>query len=156
MTEILQIGKLLPTLDVETSVGKSTAVQDNLGPNQTLIYFLHGTWCPKCVGQFHLLQRYLPRISETGADLIVITGEDTDTLSAFLQSTHPALEYTVLADPKHSASRALKAGDDTMTIVVDDQGGVRWFKRWPEHQDEPSYSELIQVLSDVSSAEKAG
>jgi len=91
---------------------------------------------------------------ETGAELVAVTGEESDTLSAFLQSTLPALEYTVLADPKHSASYAIKAGGDTIAIIVDDQGVVRWFERWPEHQDEPEYGIILQALRDVRDAEE--
>lgn len=154
MSELLQVSQTLPTLEAETADGRKTTVQAHLGPRQTLLYFLHGTWCPECVGQYHLLQRYLPRIKETGAELVAVTGEQSDTLSAFLQSTQPALEYTVLADPKHSASHAIKAAGDTIAIIVDYPGVVRWFERWPEHQDEPRYGIILQALRDVRDAEE--
>jgi len=102
------------------------------------------------------LQRYLSRIRETGAELVVVTGEDNDTLSAFLQSTQPPLEYTVLADPKHNADRAIKAGGDTLAIIVDYQGNVRWFQCWPEHQDDPSYAIILQALHDIQDVEDGG
>ena len=154
MSERLQLSQTLPTLEAQTADGRATTVQAHYGPKRTLLYFLHGTWCPECIGQFHLLQRYLPRISETDAELVVVTGEPSDTLSAFLQSTQPALEYTVLADPKHSASQAIHAGGDTITIIVDHQGVVHWFERWPEHQDEPEYGIILQALRDVRDAEE--
>lgn len=153
MSEPLQIGNPLPEMETETANGQLTTVQAHLGQKQTLLYFLHGTWCPECVGQYHLLQRYLPRIKEMGMELVVVSGEESDTLSAFLQSTQPALEYTVLADPRHSASHAIQAGDDTMAIIVDRQGIVRWFERWPAHQDEPGYGVIMQALHDVQEAE---
>jgi len=156
MSEQIQIGTPLPEMEAETEEGRRTTLQAHLGPKQTLIYFLHGTWCPECVGQYHLLQRYLPRIEETGTELVVVTGEGTDTLSAFLQSTQPALEYTVLADPKHSASHAIKVGEDTMAIIVDQRGIVRWFERWPVHQDEPGYGVILQALHDVRDARETG
>ena len=154
MSELLHIGNPLPEMEAETANGRRTTVQAHLGPKQTLLYFLHGTWCPECIGQFHLLQRYLPRIKETDTELVVVTGEPSDTLSAFLQSTQPALEYTVVADPKHSASHAIKAGDDTIAIIVDNQGVVHWFERWPGHQDEPGYGIILQALRDVRDAEE--
>jgi|GEM_PF-4132038 len=156
MSEELQIGQPFPNMEVETGDGQRTIVQAHLGPKQTLLYFLHGTWCPECVGQYHLLQRYLPRIKETGAELIVITGEEPETLTAFLRSAHPSLEYTVLTDPTRSAYHAIKAGGDTMTIIVDNQGIVRWFERWPDHQDEPGYEIILQALRDVRDAEETG
>lgn len=152
MSEPLQIGVPLPEMEAETAAGRRTTVQAHLGPKQTLLYFLHGTWCPECIGQFHLLQRYLPRIKDSRAELIVVTRDESDTLSAFLQSTQPALEYMVLADPKHSASHAIQAGDDTIAIIVDHQDVVRWFERWPIHQDEPGYEIILKALRDVRDA----
>jgi peroxiredoxin len=149
MSEPLQIGTPLPEMEAETAEGRRTTLQTHLGPKQTLLYFLHGTWCPECVGHYHLLQRYLPRIKETGAELVAVTGEGSDTLWAFLQSTQPPLEYTVLADPKHRAAQAIKAGGDTIAIIVDNQGVVRWFERWPQHQDEPGYGIILQALRDI-------
>jgi peroxiredoxin len=154
MSEPLQIDTPLPEMDAETAEGRRTTVQAHLGPQQTLLYFLHGTWCPECVGQYHLLQRYLPRVKETGAELVIVTGEASDTLWAFLQSTQPPLEYTVLADPKHRAAQAIKAGGDTIAIIVDNQGVVRWFERWPEHQDEPGYGIILQALRDIGGSKE--
>ena len=149
MSEPLQVGAPLPEMEVETAAGKWTTLQAHLGPKWTLLYFLHGTWCPECIGQYHLLQRYLPRIQDARAKLVTVAGEESDTLWAFLQSTQPPLEYTVLADPKHSASHAIQAGDDTIAIIVDTQGVVRWFERWPGHQDEPGYGIILQALGDI-------
>ncbi len=156
MSELLQVGKPLPNMEVETADGQKTTLHISLGLEQTLLYFLHGTWCPECVGQYHLLQRYLPRIKETGAELVVVTGEDTDALTAFLKSAQPALEYVVLADPKRSAYLAMKADSDTIAIIVDHRGIVRWFERWPDHQDEPGYEILLQALHDVRDTRETG
>lgn len=154
MSEQLQAGQPLPRMELESSDGQVTTVQANLGPKHTLLYFLHGTWCPECVGQYHLLQRYLPRIKETGTELVVVTGEDTDALTAFLKSAQPALEYKVLADPKHRAYHAIQAGGDTITLIVDRRGMVRWFERWPEHQEESGYEIILQALRDIQDAEQ--
>jgi peroxiredoxin len=151
MPELLQIGQPLQELEVMTTSARMTTVQANLSPRQTLLYFLHGTWCPECVGQYHLLQRYLPRIRETGTELLVITGEELETLAAFLRSTHPPLEYTVLTDPRRNAYHAIGAGDDTVAIIADGQGIVRWFARWTDHQGEPGYETIFQALREVSS-----
>lgn len=146
MSNLLQIGQLLPKLEVIRTDGQRTSVQDHLGPKQTLLYFLHGTWCPVCVGQFHLLQRFLPQIKEAGAELLVITGEELETLTAFLHSAHPPLEYSVFTDPRRNTYHAIGAGDDTIAIVVDGQGTVGWFARWPDHQDEPDYETIFQAV----------
>jgi peroxiredoxin len=52
MAALLDIGRALPELTVQTPEGRPTTVQAHLGRQHTLLYFLHGTWCPECVGQF--------------------------------------------------------------------------------------------------------
>ncbi len=149
MPMALQVGQLLPKLEVMTADARRTTVQAHLGPRQTLLYFLHGTWCPACVGQYHLLQRYHQRIKETGAELIVITGEEAETLTLFLKSTQPKLEYTVLTDPQRSTYRTIGAGSDTVSMIVDNEAVIRWIARWPEHHGEPGYETILQALHDI-------
>jgi peroxiredoxin len=151
MSDLLQVGQPIPKLEVMTTDARMTTVQSHLGPRQTLLYFLHGTWCPECVGQYHLLQRYLPRIRETGAELLVITGEELETLATFLQSAHPSLEYSVFTDPERHTYHIIGARDDTVAVIVDGRGIVHWFARWSDHQGEPSYETILQILRGVSS-----
>ena len=156
MSEFLQIGQALKRLDATTADGQGTTVQAHLGSKQTLLYFLHGTWCPECVGQYHLLQRYLPRIRATQTELVVITGEELETLTAFLQSSHPPLEYIVLADPKRQTYHSIGAGDDTVAVVVDGKGIVLWFARSSDHQAEPGYEAILSALHELSGGTGTG
>ncbi len=149
MADSLQIGQPLPELTVQAADGKATTVQAHLGRQNTLLYFLHGTWCPECVGQYHLLQRYRPQIKMTGADIVVITGDDVETLKTFLMSTVPPLEYAVLADPKRRTYQKISASGDTVAIIVDGQGIIRWLARWPDHHEEPGYEMILQALREV-------
>jgi peroxiredoxin len=149
MTNPLHLGQLVPELPVQTPEGRPTTVQAHLGPQNTLLYFLHGTWCPECVGQFHLLQRYRPALLAAGADIVVITSDDLETLTTFLASVVPSLDYTVLTDPKRLAYQRIAAGGDTVAIIADRQAVVRWFTRWPEHQEEPGYETFVQALREV-------
>ncbi len=145
----LQIGQPLPELSVLAADGKATTVQAHLGQHSTLLYFLHGTWCPECVGQYHLLQRYRPALLAAGADIVVITSDDLEALTTFLASVVPSLDYIVLTDPKRLAYQRIAAGGDTVAIIADRQGVVRWFARWPEHQEEPGYETFVQALREV-------
>ncbi len=146
MRPILSVGQQLPELDALTPDGKATPIGAHLGPRITLLYFMHGTWCPECVGQLHLLQRYRPRINAAGADVLVLTSDDLETLETFLRSAVPPLEYTVLADPKRIAYQKIGAGGDTVAMIVDNKGVIRWLARWLDHQPEPAYDEILQAL----------
>jgi peroxiredoxin len=148
-TNPLQIGQPLPELNVQTSDGKATTVQAHLGRQKTLLYFLHGTWCPECVGQYHLLERYRPAIALAGADIVVITGDDLEALNTFLASTLPPLQYAVLTDPTRTVAQRVGVGGDTLAIIADGQGAVRWLARWPDHDEEPNYETFVAALRQV-------
>ena len=149
MANSLQIGQPLPELSVLAADGKATTVQAHLSQQRTLLYFLHGTWCPECVGQYHLLQRYRPQIKLTGADIVVVTSDDPETLTTFLTSAVPSLEYTVLADPKRLALQKISARGDTVAMIVDGQGVIRWLACWPDHQAESGYEMILKALREV-------
>ncbi len=150
MTSELSIGHPLPELNLLTTEGAATTVKAQLGAKHGLLYFLHGTWCPECVGQFHLLQRYRPAILAADADVIVITSDDLDALTTFLASAVPSLEYTVLADPKHSVHPKLGLGGDTLAAIVDGEGMVLWLARWADHHGEPDYEAMLLALRETS------
>jgi peroxiredoxin len=149
MSNMLSVGQPLPELGLFTATNAPTTLAAHFGPRKTLLYFLHGTWRPECVGQFHLLQRYRPAILAADADVVVIASDDLDALTTFLASAVPPLEYTVLADPKHSAHSKLGLGGDTLATIVDGEGLVLWLARWADHHGEPGYEAMLQALREV-------
>ena len=152
MANLLTVGEPLPELDLLTTDGAATTVRAHLGPQSTLLFFLHGTWCPECVGQLHILQRYRAKIKAVGADIVVVTSEEKEGLMTFLMSAVPPLEYTVLADPKRSTYQKIGVGGDTVAIIVDGQGLIRWVARWLDHREEPGYDTILQTLREVADA----
>ncbi len=150
MTPVLSVGQRLPELDALTPDGAATTVGAHLGSQNTLVFFMHGTWCAECVGQLHLLQRYRPRINASNADILVLTSDDLETLGTFLQSAVPPLDYTVLADPKRVTYQKIGAGGDTVAMVIDNQSVIRWLARWLDHQQEPGYAEILQAVRGVA------
>jgi peroxiredoxin len=152
MTNELSIGHPLPELNLLTAEGTATTVGAQLGSKRTLLYFLHGTWCPECVGELHLLQRYQPGITAASADIIAIVSDDPETLNTFLISVAPSVAYKVLADPKHTAYQKVGASDDTLAVIVDGGGIVRWLARWADHRGEPGQGTILQALREIPDA----
>jgi peroxiredoxin len=150
MAKLLTVGQPLPELDLFTTDGAATTLRAHLSPQNTLVFFLHGTWCPECVGQLHILQRYRAKINAVGADIVVVTSEEKDGLAAFLTSAVPPLEYTVLADPQRSTYSKIGVGGDTVAVIVDGQGLIRWTARWLDHREEPGYETILRTLREVS------
>ena len=149
MPTLLTVGQRLPELRVLTALGVPTSVGAHLGSPATLLNFLHGTWCPDCVSQLYRLQRRRRELTAAGVEAVMLVRDKPETLAAFLLSARPSLEYTVLTDPRRLAYQAIGAGGDTVAIIADRQGVVRWFTRWPEHREEPGYETFLQALREV-------
>lgn len=88
------IGQPLPDLNVQTSEGKTTTVQAHLSQQNTLLYFLHGTWRPDCVSSFTVFSDASADCSRRAKSAVVVR-DKPETLAAFLLSAQPRLEYTV-------------------------------------------------------------
>jgi peroxiredoxin len=149
MADPLHIGQPLPDLAVQAADGKATFVRVHLGSQSTLLSFLHGTWCAECVSHLYSLRQHRPQIVAAGADVVVITLDKPEALAAFLASAVPPLGYTVLADPDHSAHEKAGVGQDTMSLVVDVNGIVRWLASWSDHRSHPGYAVIVNALRGV-------
>jgi peroxiredoxin len=149
MSTLLTLGQRLPELSVLTATGAPSSVQAHLGRGSTLLYFLHGTWCPECVSQLYRLQRYRREIQAAGADVIAITQDAPETLASFLISAVPPLEYVVLADPEHVAYEKLEVSGDTLAVIVDRDGFIRWFVRWADHHARPNFMTILQQFPEL-------
>jgi len=55
----------------------------------------------------------------------------------------------VLADPDNSVHGTLGVGQDTLDIIVDRRGIVRWTKQWTDHRDHPGYQSMVQILREI-------
>lgn len=146
MADQLQIGESLPDLQVQAADGTATSVMAHLGAQNALLSFLHGTWCAECVSHLYSLRQHRQHIAAAGADVVVITLDRPEVLAAFLASVVPPLRYTALADPDHSAHEKAGVGQDTMSLVVDSRGVVRWLTSWSDHRDRPSYEIILQAV----------
>ena len=145
----LQIGQPLPDWAVQSPDGKATRVREHLGARGTLVSFLHGTWCAECVSQLYSLRQHRAQLAAAGADVVVITLDKPEVLAAFLASAVPPLGYTVLADPDHAAHHEVGVGQDTMSMVVDSNGIIRWLASWSDHPSHPGYAVIVNALRGV-------
>ena len=149
MTEPNFLNQALPDLKLQTIDGETVSITAVLNQQLTLLSVLHGTWCPECVSQFRSLQQHRSEIAAAGAKIVVVTQDTLGPLMAFLISSRPPLEYVVLADPDNSAHQAIGAGQDTLDIIVDRHGIVRWTKQWKDHRDHPGYQSMVQILREI-------
>lgn len=150
MSDSIQIGQLLPDLQVQTNEGQPLALASLINAPGTLLNFMHGTWCPECVNQLRSLQRHQGTIAATGAKVVVIMADVSAHVAAFQLAAQPSLGYTVVADPEGITHRQVGAGDDTAMAVVDAQRIVRYFATWRDHRDHPGYQAILQTLQGLN------
>lgn len=150
MSGLIQIGQLLPDLQVQTGAGQPLALSTLLGSPSTLLNFMHGTWCPECVNQLRSLQRHERTIAVTGAKVVVIMADVPAHVAAFQLAAQRPLAYTVVADPEGTTHRQIGADDDPAMIVVDVQRIVRYFAIWRDHRDHPGYHAVLQTVQDLN------
>ena len=148
MTEPVLLNQPLPELKLQTVEGEAITISTVVNQQLTLLSFLHGTWCPECVNQFRSLQQHRSEIVATGAKIVVVTQDTLGPLMAFLVSSRPPLEYTVLADPDNSAHQAIGA-EGTLDMIVDRHGVIRWAKQWQDHRDHPGYQSMVETLREI-------
>ncbi len=81
--EGLGIGQRAPDFEVTLTDGSVLSTADFNGP--LWINFM-ATWCPQCVEELPMMQRFSPRLDGLMTTLLVDVGEDRETVRAFVRS----------------------------------------------------------------------
>ncbi len=145
MSDKIQVGRPLPDLPVVNLEGQPTTVPAHLGPRGGFVSLVHGTWCSDCVIEFYRLRRYHRDFMSRGVAIVAIAHDAPESLALFRASAVPAIDYTLLADPKRRAHRAVGAGA-TMAIIVDGGATIRWFERSTDHREPAGFTRLREIL----------
>ncbi len=96
----LTVGMKAPLFELPDGWGNTIKLTDYLAHRGLLVAFIHGTWCPVCMRGVMSLQRSEWFVRRVGVRIVVITQQDTASLSAFLLSQKTPLPFPILAD-KH-------------------------------------------------------
>ena len=92
----LQPGDKIPAFTLPNAVGKTTSSSDLLEKGALVISFYRGAWCPFCNLELHALQRALPDIEASGAQLVAISPNLPDTSLSSVEKHN--LTFEVLSD----------------------------------------------------------
>lgn len=88
---------------------------------------LWATWCPPCVSEMPILERFHRTYSEDGLTLIGInTGEDRATVINFIDQAK--ISFPIWFDPEESSMKSFQTFTLPTTIVIDRDGNIRF--RW--------------------------
>lgn len=92
----LKTGDQVPDFTLPNHNGEPRRLFELLDDGVVVLNFYRGGWCPYCNMELGALQKALPEIRETGAQLVAISPELPD--KATDTQTRHALEFDVLSD----------------------------------------------------------
>ncbi len=88
---------------------------------------LWATWCPPCVAEMPLLERFHQKYSGDGLTLIgVNAGEDQSTVLNFVEQSE--ITFPIWFDPEESSMKSFQTFTLPTTVVIDRDGDIRY--RW--------------------------
>ncbi len=119
MSDKIQVGRPLPDLPVVNLEGQPTTVPAHLGPRGGFVSLVHGTWCSDCVIEFYRLRRYHRDFMSRGVAIVAIAHDAPESLALFRASAVPAIDYTLLADPKRLYSPSVREEARTVLAAAD-------------------------------------
>ncbi|MGB3533822.1 MAG: peroxiredoxin-like family protein [Microcoleaceae cyanobacterium] len=101
----LKVDDYIPDFTLPNAVEKSVKIQSLLDQGFVVISFYRGGWCPYCNLELRTLQKYLPKIKQMGANLVVISPETPD--HSLSTSEKNKLTFEVLSDAKNQVAKQL-------------------------------------------------
>lgn len=107
----LPVGASVPAFAALTATGEKFVFTPG---EKTLLIFYRGGWCPYCNRHLQALQDVVPRLTESGIDVLFLSADRPEKLAESLSEGE--LDYTLLSDASMSASR-----DFGVAFRVDDK-----------------------------------
>lgn len=100
----LMNGQTIPSASLKDLNGNSVDIAKLTAGKPSIIFFYRGGWCPFCNSQMGQLQAIEPQLLEMGYQLIGISPDTPEKLTASM--TKQELSYTLLSDANLAASKA--------------------------------------------------
>ncbi len=173
-------GDQAPDFTLKNATGKAVQLSELLADGPVVLTWYRGGWCPYCNLALRSLQKHLPEIEATGAQLVALTPELPD---KSLDTAEKAdLSFQVLTDLNNEVARKyglvfkmtqpveeamrkfanLKSynGDDytdselplAATYIVDTDGTVYWAFLDAEYRNRAEPAAIIAALKRLKSA----
>lgn len=105
-TQPPKVGDVLPNLSFTNSEGQTLRTAELINGKESIIILYRGGWCPYCTTQMAGLAKLAQRITESGFQIIGVTGEDLQDISGF--KTEKKLPYRLVHDEGIALAKALK------------------------------------------------
>jgi peroxiredoxin len=158
--EILKPGQPLPDFQAVDEDGKRVGSSDLAGAPAILL-FVRGSWCPFCSKQVANLTKVYKEITDSGAELILITPKPLDTTRRVAnifgvdfqfwldESLEIAKQLGLVLEAGVPDNQRKAYGEDTLwptSLVVDADGVIKFTELSRFIVDRPNPQKLLKVL----------
>ncbi len=99
----VQVGMTAPDFLLPEARGRQVRLSERWREGPVVLSFYRGGWCPYCNLQLSALQRVLPDIHATGANLIAVSPQSPDNSLSTAEKLH--LAFDVLSDREDRVAR---------------------------------------------------
>ncbi|MBO9600091.1 MAG: AhpC/TSA family protein [Cohnella sp.] len=93
----LREGDAAPDFSLESPLGETLTLYEELAKGPVVLIFYRGAWCPFCNIQLRGCQKLLPEMERYGGRLIAVSPQSPD--KSLSQSEKEQLTFPVLSDP---------------------------------------------------------
>lgn len=182
LTKAVQVGQKAPDFELKNAKGEAVKLSTLLQDGPVVLTWYRGGWCPYCNLTLVALQRALPDIRATGAQLVALTPELPD--KSLTTAEKNDLEFQVLTDLNNEIAKRYKvafeltpdvaarykknfnlldyngteAGDTTLplaaTYVIDRDGVVRYAFLDADYRKRAEPAEIVAFLKTMTAAGK--
>ncbi|TLD68847.1 AhpC/TSA family protein [Phragmitibacter flavus] len=178
----IQVGDQAPDFSLKNPQGEVVQLSTLLKDGPVVLVWYRGGWCPACNLTLAALQKALPDIQATGAQLVALTPELPDKSLTTIEKR--ALQFPVLTDLNHEVAKRYKvafnltpevaarykaqfnlaeyngteAGDTILplaaTYIIDPSGVVQYAFLDADYRKRAEPSEIVTFLQKMKSATK--
>jgi peroxiredoxin len=101
--QTLKIGAKSPSFELPDHNGKPVSSAHLLAKGRLVLSFIHGRWCPFCVGQMEAMNYIATEIEAAGASLVAVSPQ-TEKQAFFMRDQHK-LAFPLLVDAHNQLAR---------------------------------------------------
>lgn len=173
MEKVLKVGDKIPKFTMNDAFGNPVSSKSLLKKGPTVFVFYRGAWCPFCNLYLRAIQKKLPEINKSGANLVAVTSAVPD-----MEFEKTKLDFTVLSDSQNTVARKFglvyevtdemnayykqmgldlikKYGTEkpellmSAVYIVDKKGVVRYAKAEAAYKNWAEPNEILEVLAKL-------